>query len=87
LSLAANSEGMVIHGRVHQGVVVLEGEAALPEGAGVTVTYPAPVPAEGAASKQRIEVPLVRTDQPGSVSLSGAGIAEILDDEDASARH
>jgi hypothetical protein len=33
---------MEIRGRVHNGVVVLEGELPLPEGAAVTVTYPAP---------------------------------------------
>jgi hypothetical protein len=78
---------MIIRGRIHKGVVVLEGETALPEGAAVTVNYPLLVPTEGAVSKQRIQVPLVRTDQPGSVPLDGARIAEILDDEDASARH
>ncbi len=30
---------MVIPGRVHQGVVVLEGNQSLPEGATVTVVY------------------------------------------------
>jgi hypothetical protein len=78
---------MIIRGRVQKGVVVLEGEAALPEGAAVTVTYPAPAHAQTPSPKQRIQVPLVRTDQPGSVSLNGAAIAEILDDEDASARY
>jgi hypothetical protein len=78
---------MIIRGRVHKGVVVLEGEAVLPEGAAVTVTYPAPAQAGAAAPKRRIQVPLVRTDQPGSVWLDGARIAEILDEEDASARH
>jgi hypothetical protein len=33
---------MVIPGRVRNGMVILEGEAALPEGAAVTVTYPTP---------------------------------------------
>ena len=77
---------MVIPGRVHNGVVVLEGQPALPEGAAVTVTFPAP-PKAKPAEKRRIQVPLVRTGEPGSVSLSGARIAEILDEEDASPRH
>lgn len=79
---------MVILGRVQNGVVILEGKTTLPEGASVTVTYPAPPPAKPAAApKRRIQVPLVRTDQPGSMPLTGARIAEILDEEDASARH
>lgn len=77
---------MIIPGRVHNGVVVLEGESALPEGAAVTITYPALRKTGPAAQKKRIEVPLVRTDQPGSVQLTGARIAEILDAEDASPR-
>lgn len=39
------------------------------------------------AESRRIQVPLFRTEQPGSVELTGARIAEILDQEDASARH
>lgn len=78
---------MVIPGRVQNGVVVWEGEAALPEGAAVTITYPAPPMAKPPDQRSRIQVPLVRTDQPGSVPLTGARIAEILDEEDASPRH
>jgi hypothetical protein len=81
--IPTDNDGMVIPGRVHNGVVVLEGEAALPEGAAVTVTYPA-FPAGKPGGTRRIEVPLVRCDQPGSVSLTGARIAEIMDEEDAS---
>ena len=84
---ATNNDGMVIPGQVHNGVVVLEGESALPEGAAVTVTYPALSKGKPVAEKRRIQVPLVRTDQPGSVQLTGARIAEILDEEDASGRH
>ena len=78
---------MVIPGRVHNGVVVVEGEPALPEGAAVTITYPALPEAKLAGAKRRIQVPLVRTGQPGSVQLTSAAIAEILDHEDASPRH
>ena len=84
---ATNNDCMVIPGRVHNGVVILEGESALPEGAAVTITYPALLKAKPAPPKRRIQVPLVRTDQPGSVRLTGARIAEILDEEDASPRH
>jgi hypothetical protein len=77
---------MVIPGRVHNGVVVLEGNSALPEGAAVTVTYPALPKATPAFEKRRIQVPLVRTGLPGSLPLTGAQMVEILDQEDASAR-
>lgn len=70
---------MVIPGRVQNGVVVLEGESVLPEGAAVTVTYTPSPTAKPGARKRRIQVPLVRTDQPGSVQLTGEQIAEILD--------
>jgi hypothetical protein len=75
---------MVIPGRVQNGVVVLEGESVLPEGAAVIVTYPAPSSAKPAIQGGRIQVPLVRTGEPGTVPLTGARIAEILDQEDAS---
>ena len=39
---------------VHNGVVVLEGESSLPEGASVTVTYPAQHEHKPAAQKQRM---------------------------------
>jgi hypothetical protein len=78
---------MVIPGRVHNGVVVFEGDAVLPEGAAVTITYTAPREADSVPPKQRVQVPLVRTGEPGSLHLTGVRIAEILDEEDASPRH
>jgi hypothetical protein len=78
---------MTIPGRVRNGVVVIEGKAALPEGAAVTITYPVLNKPKPPDSKERIEVPLVRTGEPGTVNLTGERIAEILDNEDASPRH
>ena len=75
---------MEIRGRVQNGVVILEDRQALPEGAAVIVTYPVPASVAPGVRKTRIQVPLVGTDQPGSVDLSGEWIAEILDEEDAS---
>jgi hypothetical protein len=75
---------MVIPGRVQNGVVVLEGESALPEGAMVSVTFPAVSNSSERSQRQRIDVPLVRTGEPGTVDLTGARIAEILNEEDAS---
>lgn len=73
---------MEISGRVHNGVVVLEGHSSLPEGAAVTVTYPVPGGVARDVPKMRIQVPLVRTGQPGTVNLTGERIAEILDEDD-----
>jgi hypothetical protein len=77
---------MEITGRVQGGVVVLQQGASLPEGAFVAVVYPAPRPPKPPAAKRRIELPLVHSDRPGSVDLSGPKIAEILDAEDAAPR-
>ena len=78
---------MVIPGRVQNGVVVPESGTSLPEGAAVTITYPPLNGDRPATSRQRIQVPLVKTGQPGSVQLTGEAIGEILDNEDSSARH
>ena len=78
---------MIIRGCVHNGVVVLDSGPVLPEGAKVTVSYPASAGPVPAAEKRRIQVPLVRTGRPGSVHLTGERIAKILDEEDASPRH
>jgi hypothetical protein len=79
--------GMVIPGHVSNGVVVLEGEAALPEGAAVAVVYLAQPPRTQGASRTRVSFPLVRSKQPGSVDLNNDRIAEILDGEDAAPRY
>ena len=77
---------MVIPGRVRNGVVVLDNGPPLPEGAAVTITYPAVPQAKPASEKRRIQVPLVRTGEPDTMHLTNARIAEILDQEDATAR-
>lgn len=77
---------MVITGHVQNGVVVLEGDVALPEGAAVVVSYSALTTMSPAGKDRRIQTPLVRTGQPGSVNLTGRRIAEILDEEDAASR-
>jgi hypothetical protein len=83
---ATDNKHMVIPGRVVGGVVVLEGEPILPEGATVIVSYEGPAGRAPAVEKKRIQVPLVRTGQPASVHLTGDRIAEILDEEDVSPR-
>jgi hypothetical protein len=77
---------MIIPGRVHNGVVILEGGPALPEGAAVSISYPAQVAPQPLLEKRRIQVPLVRSDRPGSVLLTGERMAEILNEEDVSPR-
>ena len=74
---------MVVLRGVKNGVVVLEGETALPEGAVVTVSYSESAAKQATVGQTRIQVPLVQTGRPGSVHLSGERIAEILDNEDA----
>jgi hypothetical protein len=76
---------MEIRGRVHNGVVILEGEMSLPEGTIVTVSYtesPATLPPE---SGHRVQFPLVKSDRPGSLDLTADRIAELWDEDDFSA--
>jgi len=76
---------MEVLGRVHNGVVVPEGEPLLPQGVSVAVRYPAPKSAKPVLANRLIELPLVHCDQPGTGQLTGEQIAEILDVEDAAA--
>lgn len=77
---------MEIPGRVQNGVVVLECAQGLPDGAKVTVCYHGPIESAPMPPKQRIEVPRVKTGEPGTVNLTGQRIAEILDEQDVSPR-
>jgi hypothetical protein len=76
---------MELQGRVCDGVIVLEGDSTLPEGARVTVTYAVGRPAS-AGSNRRIQVPLVRCRHPLPAPLTGERIGEILDDDDVAPR-
>jgi hypothetical protein len=77
---------MEIPGRVSGGVVVLEGGASLPEGTAVVVSCSPAIGAGKSAEPRRIQVPLVRTNRPGTVNLTEERAAELLDEEDASSR-
>ncbi len=77
---------MNISGRVQNGVVIPEGNASLPEGALVCISLLSPPRTEN-AGKQRLQLPLVVSDRPGTVQLTNSTIAEIMDDEDAAPRH
>ena len=76
---------MEIQGRVHHGVVVLEGEPELPEGMVVTVSFPDPPHLEPPAPRQRVSLPLIGSDRPGSLRLTAERVAEILEDDEFSA--
>ena len=73
---------MELQGRVHNGVVVLEGELPLPEGTPVTVLYRGAATSESTAAGHPVRLPLVRSDRPGSRRLTAERVAEILEDED-----
>lgn len=75
---------MIIPGRIRNGVVVLEGGPPLPEGAAVSVTYPAAPTPSPVGEKKRVEFPLVRGGEPCSLHLTNEQIGEILDEEDSS---
>jgi hypothetical protein len=77
---------MELQGRFQNGVVVFDGQPALPEGAAVTVTYLAPA-SPRPTGKKRIQVPLVRSARPGTLELTNEQIGAILDEEDAAPRH
>jgi hypothetical protein len=77
---------MNIPGRVRNGVVVPEGGASLPEGASVAIVYPVPSSESSSPRRKRVQFPLVRSAQPGSIDLTNDRIAEILNEEDAAPR-
>ena len=74
---------MEISGRVHNGVVVLEGGSTLPEGMAVSVVPHVSPVIRVAKRQRRVVLPLVPSEGPGSVGLAGERIAEILDEQDA----
>jgi hypothetical protein len=76
---------MEVQGRIHNGVVVLEGELPLPEGTTVTVSYHGAPPEKSPETHRPVQLPLVRSDRPGSRLLTADRLAELLEDEDVSA--
>jgi hypothetical protein len=77
--------GMEIRGRIHNGVVVLEGELSLPEGTMATVSYPVAPSTQPPEVRRRVQLPLVRSDHPGSLRLTAERVAELLEDDDVCA--
>lgn len=76
---------MKIPGRIHNGVVILEGGKALPEGTRVSVTCKHDVSKKSGRIK-RVRFPLVRSKHPGALRLTGKRVAEILSEDDAASR-
>src|SRR5262249_46047015 len=79
---SAHNDGMEVQGRVHNGVVVLEGELPFPEGTPVTVLYRGAPASESTDVRRPVRLPLVRSDRPGSRRLTAERMTEILEDED-----
>jgi len=75
---------MNIRGHIRNGVVVLEGGPALPEGLRVTVSCP-DAPTGAVNGKKPVVLPLGPSNQPGSVHLTADRVAELLEDSDDSA--
>jgi len=73
---------MEIRRHVHNGVVVVEGELPLPEGAMVIVSDPVSPPTEQLESLRRVPLPLVQSNRPGSRRLTAERLAERLEDDD-----
>jgi len=80
-----NTSSVEIPGRVENGVVVLEGAATLPEGAAVRVCYTGSPTIHTSSVRKPVQLPLIKTGQPGSLDLTNERIAEILDEQDAEA--
>lgn len=81
-----NNTPMKLRGHVHQGVVVLDDGATLPEGTEVTISCDKVRVWRKPGEKKRVEFPLIHSNHPGTLHLTGERIAEILDQEDASPR-
>jgi hypothetical protein len=73
---------MDLHGFVQNGVIVLSGGMSLPEGTPVTVSCNLEPGSRSLSEKKRVQLPLVRTGEPGSLHLTNESIAEIFDEED-----
>ena len=80
-----NNRSMQIPGCVHNGVVVLDGGATLPEGTRVVVSQLSPRDQHREPGKKPAELPLVPGGEPGSVHLTNERIYQLLDEDDIEA--
>lgn len=81
----AENLAMELLGHVQNGVVVLDGNVSLPEGAAVTVTPRSGPVIRRSSIRKQVELPIVKSDQPGTLDLTNDRIAEILEAEDVEA--
>jgi hypothetical protein len=80
--LEADNSGMELLGHIHNGVVVLDDGATLPEGTRVSVS---PVPPQPVIVTKPGELPVVVGGAPGSLNLTNERINAILEEEDVAA--
>jgi hypothetical protein len=76
---------MTLLGHVRNGVVVLDGDPALPDGTPVTVTVPDPVPPAPSEPRLVLEpgkLPFVTGGAPGTWTLTNEMIGQIVLEED-----
>jgi hypothetical protein len=73
-----------IRGVVHNGVVVLDGDLQLPEGAVVSILYTIAPPTAPPETREQVQFPLVRSNHPGTLDLTAERIAELWEDDDVS---
>lgn len=76
-----DNAGMETFGHIQNGVVVFDGPA-LPEGTAVTVALRSVDTEVVAVPKLRVDFPLVRSRNPGSVKLTCEAVAAILETDD-----
>ncbi len=79
----SDTEGMNLLGRVENGVIVLHLPVPLPEGACVSVSFPAKSPRSARAGRP-VALPIFDYDGPPDIDLTNERIAEIVDRDDAS---
>ncbi|MEQ8788689.1 MAG: hypothetical protein RIC55_20430 [Pirellulaceae bacterium] len=76
---------MEVAGRVQNGVIVLEEGVVLPEGADVRVVCSAGPVVHVSQNRNRVQLPLVKSDRPGTLELTNERITEVLEAEDIEA--
>ncbi|MBL9090544.1 MAG: hypothetical protein JNL96_04935 [Planctomycetaceae bacterium] len=74
---------MNISGRVQNGVIVLDAGQVLPDGLPVVVFVPSVEP--DFQPRRRVQLPLVPSNEPGTLNLTAERVAELLDDGHVSA--
>ena len=74
---------MQAEGVVHNGVIVIEGDVAIPEGTRVTISTQA-INLRDVDPKSVVEFPLVHSATPGKLQLTNEFLSECLDADEIS---